>query len=146
MHNSPIGPVSPLPYTSSRNTSYLFKIQVPTELALYDFTAQKCVLWSVERPWFFPLGEALHRLHIFINCSYLRVLIGHYGPEYTTHLINVAKIAPKVWKISSISITLTYCYDNYWHVNPMTINDIHNLCLGFVDHNMTVGITLGPWV
>ena len=28
----------------------------------------------------------------------------------------------------------------------MTIVDLYNFHLGFIDHNMTVGVTLGPWV
>ena len=48
----------------------------------------------------FFLGEALHRLHTFlhfgINCSYVRVLFGYFGPEYITHLINYGQITQKV--------------------------------------------------
>ena len=75
----------------SREASCLFKIQMPTELTLPDFTAPMCVHWSMERPWFVPLGEALCRLHIFTNSGYVRVLSGHCGSEYTTQLMKHGK-------------------------------------------------------
>ena len=89
------------------------------------------------------LHEALHRLHIFIKCSYVRELFGHYGPDYTTHLINYGQNNPNGRKKI---IHITQHHKNYWDVNPMTIDDLHNFCLGFIDHNMIVGFTLGPCV
>ena len=68
---------------------------MPSELALTDFNAQRCVQWSVGRPWF---GEVLHSMYFFINCSYVRVLFGHYGPEYTTHLTNYGQNNPNGMK------------------------------------------------
>ena len=48
--------------------------------------------------------------------------------------------------ISFISIALTTDCKNYWHVNPMTTDDLHNFQLGRPGHNMKVGDTLGPWL
>ena len=73
-------------------------------------------------------------------------MFGCYGPEYTTHLINYGQNNPKWYeKMSFISIALTQ-HKNYWCVNPMTIDDLHNFNLGFIDHNMIVGVPLISWV
>ena len=77
----------------SRNTSSSFKTQLPTELALSDFNAQRCVHWSMERLCF-PWWHSTQYAYFFENCSYVGVLFGHYGPEYTTHLINYGQNNP----------------------------------------------------
>ena len=120
---------------------------MPTELAFPGFTVHRCIHWSVERLWIVPLGEVLHTLYFFINCSYVRAPFGHYNPEYTTYLNNNGHNKQNnMKKISFTSITLTQHYNNYWRANPMTINGLQKFGIGFLDHNMTVGVTLGPWV
>ena len=88
----------------------------------------------------------VYTICIFINCSYGRVLSEPYPLEYTTNVTNYGPNNPKKYeKISFISIALTKHHRNYWHANPMTIDDLCNFCLCFIGHNMIVGSTLGPW-
>ena len=49
----------------STDTSHQFKSQMPTALALSDFTVQRCVHWGVERPWFVFSGEAVCSINFF---------------------------------------------------------------------------------
>ena len=66
-------------------------------------------------------------LHFCINCSYVRVLFGHYGTEHVTHLVNYGQNNPHgMNKLAFISIALTQHYKDYWHVNPITIDDLYN--------------------
>ena len=143
MSNSLNRSVSPTPIYLSTDTSYLVKPPMPTELALADFNRQSCVHWNVERLWIIPLGEALHRLHFFINCSYVRVLFGNYGPEYTIHFNNYGHnnhismrkyhSFPYHWHYA-LQTYLCKSYDNKWSIK---------FCIDSVGHNMTVGITPG---
>ena len=71
-------------------------------------------------------------LHLGINCSYVRVLFGHFGPEYITHLINYGQNNSNgMKKYPVISIGLRPHCKNYWHLNPMNVDDLHNIHLGF---------------
>ena len=87
MSNLPIGSASPLPFTSLQTLPNFsrFKCQLnwPWLASLY-----RDVFTGVWRGFeLFPL-VSIYTYCFFINCSYVRVVFGHYDPEYTTHLNN----------------------------------------------------------
>ena len=142
--NSPNESASPLPFTSLKHFMLVDNSSDNWIGLDWLYCTEVCSLEG---------GEALNcsllwgctLIPVFINCSYVMAFLtlwsqnippinsyGHNNHHANKNIINVCNIDTMV--------------ENVWHVSPMTMNDLYNFPIGFVGHNMTVGVILGPWV